>query len=107
MNSEMKKIFSKFVFSCVIVSCLLCFCAGVVTAKQRSDYNSHFTSYAVLTLKNQGDAIEVSVDEDSYSFDLGLFRKLDKYKNYLYFTPFSSVIFFFDSFCEFFSSFKD
>lgn len=107
MNSEIKKIFSKFVFSCVIVSCLLCFCAGAVTAKQRSEYNSHFTSYAVLSVKNQGTAIQVSVDEENYSFDFGRLKDFGKYKNYLYFTPFSSLVFFFDSFYEFFSSFKD
>lgn len=107
MNSEIKKILSKFVFSCVIVSCLLCFCAGVVTAKQRSEYNSHFTPYAVLSVKNMGSQIKVSVDEKNYKLDFGILKDLDKYKNYLYFTPFSSLVFFFDSFYEFFSSFKD
>lgn len=107
MNGETKRILSKFLFACVTVTCLLCFCAGVVTAKQRSDYNSHFTSYAVLSVKNEGTAIEMNVNEDSYSFDLGSLKPLLKYKNYLYFTPFSSVMFFFDSVYEFFSSFKD
>lgn len=107
MNSEIKKLLSEFVFRCVLVTCLLCFCAGAVTAKQRSEYNSHFTEYAVLTVKNQGDSINFSLDEESYSLDFSRLKKLKKYKNYLYFTPFSSVMFFFDSFYEFFSSFKD
>ncbi len=107
MNSEIKKTFSKFFFKCVVVTCLLCFCAGIVTAKQRSEYNAHFTSYAVLSVKNQGTAIQVNVDEESYSFDFGKVKELGRYKNYLYFTPLSSVMFFFDSIYEFFSSFKD
>ena len=107
MNSEIKKILSKFFFKCVVVICLLCFCAGIVTAKQRSEFNSYFTPYAVLTVKNQGTAIQVSVDEESYSFDFGRLKALGRYKNYLYFTPLSSVMFFFDCFYEFFSSFKD
>lgn len=107
MNGEIKKIFSDFFFKCVVITCLLCFCAGTVTAKQRSEFNSYFTPYAVLSVKNQGTAVQVSVDEESYSFDLGRLKELGRYKNYLYFTPLSAVMFFFDSIYEFFSSFKD
>lgn len=107
MNTEMKKILSGFIFRCVVVTCLLCFCAGIVTASQRSEYNSYFTPYAVLSVKNVGTQLKVSVDEKSYSFDFGVLKDFSQYKNYLYFTPLSSVVFFFDSFYDFFSSFKD
>ena len=107
MNSEIKKIFSRFFFKCVVTTCLLCFCAGIVTAKQRSEYNSYFTPYAILSVKNAGDSIQVNVDEEVYNFDFVRLKEFLRYKNYLYFTPISSVMFFFDSVYEFFSSFKD
>ena len=107
MNAQMKNILSKYLFRCVVITCLLCFCAGIVTARQRSEYNSYFTPYAVLSVKNAGTQLKVSVDEKSYSIDFGRLRKFTAYKNYLYFTPLSSIVFFFDSFYEFFSSFKD
>lgn len=107
MNDEMKKILSKYMLYCVVITCLLCLCAGVVTAKQRSEYNSYFTPYAVLSVKNMGSEVNISLDERSYSFDLSKVKDLAQYRRYLYFTPFSCTVFFFESIYEFFSSFKD
>ena len=106
MNKEMKKILSRYIFRCVIITCLLCFCAGIVTAKQRSEYNTYFTPYAVMTLKNTADTIDLTVDEKHYSLDISKVKNLAKYRNYLYFTPFSCGVFFFDSFFSLFSTFK-
>lgn len=105
MNNEMKNILSGYILRCVIIACLLCFCAGTVTAKQRSEYNSYFTPYAVMTLKSTSDTIALTVDEKSYSFDLSKIKELDKYRNYLYFTPFSVGVFIFDGFFSLFSTF--
>lgn len=102
MNNEMKKILSRYIFRCVIITCLLCFCAGIVTAKQRSEYNSYFTPYAVMTLKNTADTIDLSVDEKHYSLDVTKIKGLAKYRKYLYFTPFSCPLFFFESIYNFF-----
>ena len=107
MNKEMKKILSAFLLKSVVLSCLLCLCAGAITAKQRSDFNSYFTPYAVMTIKNSPDTIGMTVDGRSYSFDLSELKGLVRYRNYLYFTPFSCAVFFFESFYELFSSFKD
>ena len=107
MNDEMKKILSKYMLYCVVITCLLCLCAGAVTAKQRSEYNSYFTPYAVLSVKNMGSEVNISLDERSYSFDLSRVKDLAQYRRYLYFTPFSCTVFFFESIYDFFSSFKD
>ena len=107
MNDEMKKILSKYMLSCVVVACLLCLCAGAVTAKQRSEYNTYFTPYAVLSVKNIGEEISISVDDKHYSIDMCKIKDLSQYRKYLYFTPFSCTVFFFESIYEFFSSFKD
>ena len=107
MNKEMKKILSRYFFRCVIITCLLCFCTGIITAKQRSEYNSYFTPYAVMTLKSGSDTIDLSVDEKHYSVDVRALKDLAKYRSYLYFTPFSATVFFFESIYDFFSSFKD
>ena len=106
MNNEMKRLLSKYLFRCVVLTCLLCFCAGIVTAKQRSEYNSYFTPYSVMSVKTMGDTLNVSVDERSYSVDFGKIKDLAQYRKYLYFTPFSCAVFFFESIYEFFSSFK-
>ena len=106
MNKEMKKILSGYIFRCVIITCLLCFCAGIVTAKQRSEYNSYFTPYAVMTLKNSADTINITVDDKQYSLDMSRIKSLSEYKNYLYFTPFSCGIFVLESFFSLFSTFK-
>ena len=107
MNKEMKRILSDFLLKCVVLTCLLCLCAGAVTAKQRSDFNTYFTPYAVMTLKSSDNVISMSIDEKNYSFDLSEIKSLGTYGNYLYFTPFSCTFFLFESLYEFFSSFKD
>ena len=107
MNDEMKKILSKYMLYCVVITCLLCICAGAVTAKQRSEYNSYFTPYAVLSVKTMGNQVNINVDEQSFAFDFGKVKDLGEYRKYLYFTPFSCTVFFFESIYEFFSSFKD
>ena len=107
MNREMKKILSQYCLRCVIITCLLCFCTGIITAKQRSEYNSYFTPYAVMTIKSNSSAIDLSVDERHYSVDMSALKDFEKYRNYLSFSPFSAIVFFFESISEFFSSFKD
>ena len=104
MNEEMKKILSRFFLVSVIIACFTLVGAGTLTAKQRSEYNSYRTEYAVLTLKTQGSRIDLSVDDKQYSFDLSPFKKAEKYKQWLYFTPFSTLFFFGESVYEFFSS---
>ena len=104
MNKEMKKIVSKYLLWCVVLTCLLCLFAGAVTAKQRSEFNSYFTPYAVLTVKNTNSGISLSVDEKNYSFDLGELKKLSRYRDYLYFTPFSAAVFFLESLFDFLSA---
>lgn len=106
MNKEMKKMLSKYIFRCVIITCCLCFCAGIVTAKQRSEYNTYFTPYAVMTLKSNNETIGLSVDEKLYSLDMSKIKGLASYRDYLYFTPISGAIFFFDSILLLFSTFK-
>ncbi len=101
MNKEMRKLVSRFLFYCVVLTCLLCLSAGAVTAKQRSEFNSYFTPYAVLTVKNTNSEISLSLDEKNYSFDFKELKSLSKYRDYLYFTPFSTAVFFFESFFDF------
>ena len=76
MNKEMKKIFSRYLLRSVVLTCLLCLCAGAVTAKQRSEYNSYFTPYAVMSLKSSGEKITVTVDDNDYSLDFDSVRSL-------------------------------
>ena len=106
MNKELKKILSRYLTVCVVLTCLMCLMAGAVTAKQRSEYNSYFTPYAVMSLKSNNESITLSVDDKAYSFDFSSLKKLKPYRKYLYFTPFSCSIFFFESVLSIFSTFK-
>lgn len=102
MNEEMKKILSRFFLVSVIIACFTLLGAGVLTAKQRSEYNSYRTEYAVLTLKTQGGRIDLSVDDKQYSLDLAPLKKADDYRQLLYFTPLSTFLFFGEAVYEFF-----
>lgn len=104
MNEEMKKILSRFFLVSVIITCITLVGAGTLTAKQRSEYNSYRTEYAVLTLKTQKGRIDLSVDDKQYSLDFSGFRKAEEHKQWLYFTPFSTLFFFGESVYEIFSA---
>lgn len=106
MNNEMKKILSRYLLACVILTCIMCLLAGTVTAKQRSEYNSYFTPYAVMTLQSSNEKITVTVDDTDYSFSFDSFRELLPYRKYLYFTPFSCLTFFLESVLSVFNTFK-
>ncbi len=104
MNDEMKKIISQFLFVSVLISCFTLFGAGSLTAKQRSEYNSYRTEYAVFTLKAQGNKIDLRVDEKQYSLALPSLKKLKAYREWIYLTPFAPVFFFGECISDIFSS---
>lgn len=93
MNDEMKKLMSRFLLVSVFIGCVTVLFVGTVTAKQRSEYNSYHTEYALLTVKSQNSRVNVEIDEKSYSFDLSNLKKLKKYENAIYLTPLSPVFF--------------
>ena len=104
MNDELKRIISTFLFVSVLIACLTLFGAGTLTARQRSEYNSYRTHYAVLTLKNEGDRVNIKVDDRQINLALTLPEKLREYKDYIYFTPFSTFFFFSECVYEIFSA---
>jgi hypothetical protein len=59
-----------------------------------------------MTLKSSNDTVELRVDEKHYSVDMSDLKGLSKYRNYMYFTPFSCGIFVLESFFSLFSTFK-
>ncbi|MBQ7296598.1 MAG: hypothetical protein IJW86_10495 [Clostridia bacterium] len=93
MNDEMKKILSRFLLVSVMIACFTLFGAGSLTAKQRSEYNSYRTEYAVLTLKTAGSTINLNVSEKNYSVDLSLLQVPHKVKDMLWMTPLSCFLF--------------
>ena len=106
MNKEMKKILSRYIFGCVVLTCLMCFCAGIITARQRSEYNSYFTPYAVMSLKSSSERLTVTVDDKDYNLNFEPMKKLSAYRRYLYFTPFSCAVFFTENIFDVFNTFK-
>ncbi len=93
MNDEMKKIISHFLFVSVIISCLTLLSAGTLTAKQRSEYNSYRTEYALLTFKTSDRKIDLSLDDKKYTFDFSRFRLDEEQVEWLYLTPASVFLF--------------
>ena len=104
MNDEMKKILSRFFLVSVLIACVTFFGAGTLTAKQRSEYKSARTEYALLNLSSQGSTLNLRVDERVYGLDLSPLRVDEKYRKWLYLTPFSTLLFFGECIYEFFSA---
>ena len=102
MNEEMKKILSRFFLVSVLITCFTLLGAGTLTAKHRSEYNTYRTEYAVLTLKASGERLDLEVEGRCFSFDLSALKKVQRYRKWLYFTPFSTVFFFGESVYDFF-----
>lgn len=99
MNDELKRILSRFLLVSVIISCLTLIASGVLTAKQRSEYNCSYTKYTLLSLEKTDRELKVEIDDKSYSLTLPHFRQTEE-KQWLYLTPFSSLYFFGRCFLE-------
>lgn len=93
MNDDMKRLLSRFLCVSVIIGCFLLLFVGAVTAKQRCEYNSYRTEYAVLTVKSQNSKVSVEVGENSFSLDLSPVKEIDKYKNLILLTPLSPLFY--------------
>lgn len=100
MNKEMKKILSKFCFVNFIICCIIMFAVGTLTAKQQSAYNIQYEKYAVLSMKTQGNKIEMNVDEETITLDFEKIQIKEKIEKYSVYTPFYCVIYFCESLTE-------
>lgn len=99
MNDDMKRLLSRFLCVSVLIGCFVLLFVGTITAKQRSEYNSYRTEYAVLTVKSQNRRVSVEVGENSFNLDLSPMKEIDKYKNLILLTPLSPIFYL----CECFS----
>ncbi len=91
MNDEMKKIFSRFLFSSVIICCLGILASGSIAASQKSAKNTFDKAYAVMSVKNTGKNLEINMGEEKFNVDINLSDRIRKYEDYIMLTPLSAV----------------
>ncbi|MBQ8503293.1 MAG: hypothetical protein IJ491_03335 [Clostridia bacterium] len=97
MNKEMKRLFGKFFFVNVIIACMILFCCGCITAKQRTSYNAYLREYAVLSMKSEGERVKMEGLSREIAFTLPQKQEIEKLGRYLKLTPLASTVFFIES----------
>ncbi|MBQ7117858.1 MAG: hypothetical protein IJN88_06575 [Clostridia bacterium] len=94
MNDEMKRLLSRFMFVSVIICCLGLLASGSITASQKSAKNTFDKAYAVMSIKNTGNKLEINMGEEKYNLNLNLAEKIKEYEDYILLTPLASVYYF-------------
>ena len=76
MNDEMKRLLSRFMFVSVLICCLGLLASGSITASQKSAKNTFDKAYAVMSIKNTGNKLEINMGEEKYNLNLNLTEKI-------------------------------
>ncbi len=97
MNAEMKRILGKFIFTNAVIACVILFFCGSITAAQRTAYNAYLKEYAVLSMVNRGQQVEMEGFSREISFTLPQKAQMQKLVRCMKLTPLASVIFFGES----------
>lgn len=101
MVKELKNIFMKFCFVNFIICCVLMFSTGAIIAKQKSAYNLEFQQYAVLSMKANGEKIEMTSGDKVFNLSLEQLGLNEALKKYAVFTPFYCLIHFIEDLSEY------
>ncbi len=96
MNDEMKKLLSRFLFTSVLICCMGLLVSGGITASQKSAKNAFDKAYAVMSIRQTGNRLEIITGDESYKIELKLREKIKRYEDYILLTPIASVYFFAD-----------
>ena len=94
MNDEMKKLLSKFLFMSVLICCSGLLVSGSVTASQNSAKNAFDRAYAVMSVKNTGEKVEINMGEQQFTFATDIGEKIKRYEDYIILTPVASIYYF-------------
>ncbi len=105
MNDEMKKLLSRFLFVSVLICCLGLLASGSITASQKSAKNTFDKAYAVMSIKNNKDSLQINMGQEQFTFNINLKEKIKEYEDYIILTPLASVYYFGQSAYEFNSQF--
>ncbi len=97
MNSEMKRLIGKFFFTNAVISCVILFFCGSITAAQRTAYNTYLKEYAVLSMVSSGQQLKMEGLSKDISFTLPEKTQIRSLVRFMKLTPFASVIFFGES----------
>lgn len=97
MNSEMKRMFSKFIFMNTAIACALLFFCGSITVSERTAYNTYLRQYAVLSMKSEGEKVELQGLKENITFTLPEKEEIEKFGRYMKLTPLASAVFFCES----------
>ena len=72
MNEEMKRLFGKFLFVTVLISCFSAFLCGSISVKERGEYNLYLTKYAVMSFSGTSERLEAKLSEEQLSLNIPL-----------------------------------
>ena len=59
----MKKIFRQYVFTVMFILCIMAFFAGIITVKEKTQYNMDMSPYSTVEVVRSGNGITITVGE--------------------------------------------
>lgn len=92
MKGTLKRIFEQF-FACVTaVSALTIVIAGKVTVEQKGKQMIDAAQYAMVSVENRSDRIELKAGDYVYYLDKSVIKKAVRLKKKISFTPFGELM---------------
>ena len=102
----MKKLLSGFLFTGVLICCTGLLVSGSITASQKSAKNTFDRAYAVMSVKNSGERLEITMGQQQLSFTTDIGEKIKRYEDYIILTPAATVYYFGKTAAELFRTLK-
>lgn len=64
-----RQILRQYILSLTVLFCLLAFFCGIITVKEKTEYNISLTPYSQLAVENEEAYIKISLDERELIFE--------------------------------------
>lgn len=93
MYKETKRMLAQFCFVNTVISCVIIFLCGTLTASQKTAYNIYLREYSVLTLAGTSESVNMNLDGEVITFNLPDEKKRQTLRRYLKLTPFASAVY--------------
>ncbi len=89
MKTHIKKHLQKFIFSTVIILCISVFVLGIVTVKEKGEYNMYLTRYAVMSFSDRTESLEAQLKDNRLKINIPLKKIKNTIRRYICFSPLS------------------
>lgn len=77
-----RQLLRQYLLSLTVLFCIFILFCGIITVRERTEYNMSLTPYSQLSLENEGDYIKIKLEERELVFEKAQLKKALKGRTY-------------------------